>query len=247
MTKSMREAKVNSTWASPNTCVRGRRTGVCGCRAQSEESRRFCAAFLPFQARIARLGVSNSLVQTTLKLTAPGVPDIYQGAELWDLSLMDPDNRRPVDFRQRIRLLDELDERRPIGCQPSILSLLDHWQDGAVKLFLTSRILALRAAEPDLFEMGEYEPLLATGPKADCICAFVRRYKDRIALVVVARFPYRLEADPGWTGTSIPVPPHLAGKRLRSVLTYAELLLEGELVEIETVLRALPVAVFAAV
>ena len=107
------------------------------------------ANFCRFSSRSARLGVQNSLVQTTLKLTVPGVPDIYQGAELWDLSLVDPDNRRPVDYARRTRLLDELDAGRPC-----LRALKHRWQDGAIKLFVTSRILKLRAAEPELFGEG---------------------------------------------------------------------------------------------
>src|SRR5260370_16153247 len=113
MTKSIREAKVHSTWANPNTAYEEAALAFLEGALAPGGSNAFLSAFLPFKERIARLGVSNSLVQTTLKLTVPGVPDIYQGAELWDLSLVDPDNRRPVDFERRAHLLEKIGDLQP--------------------------------------------------------------------------------------------------------------------------------------
>jgi (1->4)-alpha-D-glucan 1-alpha-D-glucosylmutase len=149
------------------------------------------SSFLPFQERIAKLGVHNSLVQTTLKLTAPGVPDVYQGADLWDLSLVDPDNRRPVDYQQRVRALAEIADG-PMGAH----DLLTDWKSGAIKLFVISRILALRTEQPDVFATGDYEVLRVVGPEADRVCAFARRAADQCIIVVAARFPARGEAIP---------------------------------------------------
>jgi (1->4)-alpha-D-glucan 1-alpha-D-glucosylmutase len=101
MVKSMREAKLHSTWASPDTAYEEAMLGFVRDALDVSRSNAFLSVFLPFQERVARLGIRNSLVQTTLKLTLPGVPDIYQGAELWDLSLVDPDNRRSVDYNPR--------------------------------------------------------------------------------------------------------------------------------------------------
>jgi (1->4)-alpha-D-glucan 1-alpha-D-glucosylmutase len=236
MRKSMREAKVHSTWTSPNAVYEDAVLGFVDA-ALAQEPRGFLAAFLPFEERLARLGVHNSLAQTVLKLTAPGVPDIYQGAELWDLSLVDPDNRRPVDYDARAHLLAGLDS-------VSMRELLGRWQDGAVKLFAISKILALRAAEPDLFARGDYEPLMAEGPKSQCICAFARQSNSRGILVMASRFPARLEAEPGWCGTTLPLPSKL-GAAARNVLTGGELAARAGAVDVEGALDGLPVAVFA--
>jgi (1->4)-alpha-D-glucan 1-alpha-D-glucosylmutase len=237
ITKSLREAKVQSTWAAPNATYENAVLAFVDGILDPGGSKSFLASFLPFVQRIARLGVRNSLTQTLIKATAPGVPDFYQGSELWDFSLVDPDNRRPVDFGIRARMLDFLEREKP-----SIHDLLDRWQDGAVKLFLTSRLLALRAAKPDLFERGEYEPLLATGAKADLVCAFARRCAHDRAIVIASRFPARLDADPGWSDTTIPVPANGGGpRRFRSVFTGRELLAEGGVLDVQSALEGLPV------
>jgi (1->4)-alpha-D-glucan 1-alpha-D-glucosylmutase len=246
MMKSMREAKVHSTWSSPDLQYENAVLAFVEGALHPEESRTFLSAFLPFQAQLARLGVSNSLVQTTLKLTAPGVPDIYQGADLWDLNLVDPDNRRPVDFQQRIRLLSQVTDHTAAAPKESyVRELLDHWQDGAIKLYLIQAILALRAAEPELFGAGDYEPLLATGAKADCICAFARRLGGNAVIVLASRFPARLQFDPGWSGTTVPLPQQLNPGSFKNVLTGAGLPVGDHAIDIETALAGLPVAVFA--
>jgi (1->4)-alpha-D-glucan 1-alpha-D-glucosylmutase len=233
VTKSIREAKVHSTWASPNTVYEDAVMAFVDSALDPEASKTFLAAFLSFEERVSRLAVHNSLVQTTLKLTVPGVPDIYQGADLWDLSLVDPDNRRPVDYKGRVRLLKE-------SAGTPLADLLARWQDGAVKMQLTTKILALRAADPELFARGEYEPLPATGPQADLICAFARRCGDRAAIVITSRFPARQEADADWSGTTISIPQQLAGKSWQNVLTGAVLQIE----EVGPALAGFPVAVF---
>jgi (1->4)-alpha-D-glucan 1-alpha-D-glucosylmutase len=239
MTKSMREAKVNSTWASPDTAYENAVRAFVEAALDPENSRAFFAGFLPFVARVARLSVQNSLVQTTLKLTVPGVPDIYQGSELWDLSMVDPDNRRPVDYGRRIRLLDEI-ATRPIQ------ELLQNSQDGALKMFVVARILALRAEEPQLFAQGEYEPMVAAGPASDCICAFARRLEGRAVVVLAARFPVRLQGSAGWRGTTIALPPGLEGEAFKEVLTGVELSGESGVLDAAAVFADLPVAVLRA-
>jgi (1->4)-alpha-D-glucan 1-alpha-D-glucosylmutase len=244
MTKSMREAKVHSTWASPYMAYENAVLAFVDAALDPDESCEFFSAFLPFQAQIARLGVHNSLAQTVLKLTVPGVPDIYQGADLWDLSMVDPDNRRAVDYRERTRLLAEVSGGAAGGKEVHVRDLLDHWQDGAVKLYVISRILALRAAEPDLFAKGEYEPLAATGPKADCVCAFARRVGDRTAIVLTARFPALLESNGGWSGTGIPISRPPGTKAMRNLLTGGELPIRDGVIDAEAAFAGLPVAVF---
>ncbi len=141
------------------------------------------AEIFAFIQEIAPAGAVNGLAQTLLRLTAPGVPDLYQGTELWDFSLVDPDNRRPVDFALRQKMLG--DETR-----------LASWRDGAIKQRLIVQALALRNALPDLFADGSYEPVEVEGRFADHIVAFVRRHKTDAILAVVPRLPSALIRDP---------------------------------------------------
>jgi len=238
MRKFMREAKVHSTWAAPNIEYEEAVLAFTDGALDVRESQAFLSVFLPFQKQLARLGMENSLVQTVLKLTAPGVPDVYQGSELWDLSLVDPDNRRPVDYQKRMQMLEELDAR-----EPSMIALMDRWPDGAVKLFVTSRVLRCRAAQPDLFTAGAYEPILSAGPQADCICGFARIHGDRALLVVTARFPARRESDPEWRRTTLALPPQLAAGTFRNIFTGTLLSARDIELALDLVLDALPVAV----
>jgi (1->4)-alpha-D-glucan 1-alpha-D-glucosylmutase len=133
---------------------------------------------------VAQWSAWNSVVQTVLKLTVPGVPDIYQGAESWDLSLVDPDNRRPVDYSGRAGQLAAARAADPGA-------LLKHWHDGAVKLRIVADLLGLRGRHPCLFGQGSYEPVPATGPAADRICAYRRRQGEMEMIVVAALYPSR--------------------------------------------------------
>ena len=162
--------------------------GLAGLALDPARSAAFLGAFLPFAERVARLGAQNSLAQTVLKLTLPGVPDIYQGTELWDLSLVDPDNRRPVDYALRQRLLEIL-ETAADDRQGAMARYLRSWQDAQFKLAAMAAILGFRREAPILFAEGDYEGLLAEGDGADEVCAFSRRQGDAAMLVAVARFP----------------------------------------------------------
>jgi (1->4)-alpha-D-glucan 1-alpha-D-glucosylmutase len=206
MVKSMREAHLRSSWASPDTAYEEAMLGFVRDALDISRPNAFLNAFLPFQERIARHGSRNSIVQTILKLTLPGVPDIYQGAELWDLSLVDPDNRRPVDYRTRIELLGQVSAPLRRDRHAAMHDMLEDWQDGRAKLSVIATLLGHRRDHPKLFAEGSYEPLTATGAKADQIFAFARRYQQDVLIVAVARFPLRSEADRDWTGTEIPWP-----------------------------------------
>jgi (1->4)-alpha-D-glucan 1-alpha-D-glucosylmutase len=205
----------------------------------------FLEAFLPFQERVARLGSHNSLVQTTLKLTLPGMPDIYQGAELWDLSLVDPDNRRPVDYAHHARMLSETLEDLEQDRAKAWSNMSRNWRDGRRKLAVTAILLAERQKNPSLFANGGYEPLIANGPKADHICAFARAAGDAAQVTVAARFPARFEADPDWNGTRIAFPRTATGNtRWRDLLTWRVVDHRGaDALPVEALLRDLPVAV----
>jgi (1->4)-alpha-D-glucan 1-alpha-D-glucosylmutase len=146
----------------------------------------------------------NSLAQLTLKMMSPGVPDIYQGNELWDLHLVDPDNRQPVDFKLRGRLLKEvlaLEGMSGEALERSIASLMENWHDGRIKLYVTRKLLALRASFPSLFANGDYRPLEVEGSGADRLCAFQRIDGGDSVIVAVGRF-FAEEAANGrcWSG-----------------------------------------------
>ncbi len=212
MVKAMREAKVRSTWTHPNESYESSVADLIDSVLISGEFTRY---ILPFIHRVARLGVINSLSQTVLKFTASGVADTYQGTELWDFSLVDPDNRRPVDYALRERLLQEAQVFSP--------SMRDCWQDGRVKLFLTTRLLHLRRSVPGLFTRGEYEPVRVNGRLANHVFAFTRSSDNRTALVAVCRLPASLAEDSWpigeavWRDTTLDI--SLDGDRLEDIFT----------------------------
>lgn len=203
--KSMREAKRHSNWASPDMIYE---EGMQSFAALALDPARagFLTSFLPFVQKVARLGVDNSLVQTALKLTVPGMPDLYQGAEMWDFSLVDPDNRRPVDYAVRPRALEGLQPALAADRAGTLRRLRADWRDGRIKLALTHLLLCLRAAHPALFAEGGYEPVSITGGKADRALAFLRQHGETSLLVTVALYPGLRDADPDWGDTAIPVP-----------------------------------------
>ena len=244
MVKSIREAKLRSVWASPNTAYEETMVGFVRDALDVSRPNAFLGAFLPFQEHVARLGIRNSVVQTVLKLTLPGMPDIYQGAELWDLTLVDPDNRRPVDYGTRSELLDQITASLERNRRTAISEMLGDWRDGRVKLAVIVTLLAYRRDHPKLFQHGGYEPLIATGSRADQICAFARCHEEDALVVAAARYPARCEAEPDWTGTEIPWPQAASGETHWRDL-FGEHLVErrAEGVGVEPVLRGMPIAV----
>ncbi len=130
----------------------------------------------------------NGLAQALLKMTAPGVPDFFQGSELWDLRLVDPDNRQPVDFAARQALLQNLAPAPPAKMSPSSREQIESWNDGQIKLWLIRNTLQFRNAHPALFAEGQFLPAEVRGPNAENIVAFFRRLENAWALVVVPRW-----------------------------------------------------------
>jgi (1->4)-alpha-D-glucan 1-alpha-D-glucosylmutase len=203
MIKAVREAKRHTTWAAPDERYE---TAVAGLVDAALGSDAFLAQFAPFASRVARLGVRNSLVQLVLKLTAPGVPDIYQGTETWDLSLVDPDNRRRVDFAHRAELLDAVEAGLARDRAGALEHWLENWHDGRIKLATTRALLELRARAAGLFALGSYEPCAVSGPRAAEVFAYLRRHERSFVLTAVQRFPARAERNRDWGGTRIAVP-----------------------------------------
>ena len=173
--KARGEAKQNTSWAYPNE--EWHAAGDAFIDGVLDSSA-FMAGFLPFAEKVAERGMVFSLAQTVLRQTCPGVPDLYQGNETWDFSLVDPDNRRPVDFAARRKILEQLDARSP-------RDLVENWQDGGIKMQVVRSLLHLRREFPDLFIKGEYMPITNTGSNA--VVAFLRRLGTAELLVVVPR------------------------------------------------------------
>lgn len=176
--KSLREAKLRTSWADPDAAFETENRRFVETLLDPACSATFLESLSGFVNRIAPAGALNALVQTAQRCTLPGVPDLYQGGEFWDLSLVDPDNRRPVDYDARQVAL-------AAGDDPA--AALTQWHDGRVKQALIARLLLLRQQEPDLFADGDYEPLAVSGARADHVIAFLRRRHDRAALVAVPR------------------------------------------------------------
>jgi len=203
MVKSVREGKQRSSWSYPNAAYEAGLTRFVRGVLDAAKPNPFLVDFAAFIGQLARPAAIASLAQLALKLTIPGVPDIYQGGELWDFSLVDPDNRRPVDWSERRRLLDKLSDA-------SLADLAEHWQDGREKLFVTARLLGLRRTRPALFAHGDYQPLeIGEGRNSDRVCAFSRRHGDEVLAVAVPRLTFDLfrnggPADFGATDIALP-------------------------------------------
>jgi (1->4)-alpha-D-glucan 1-alpha-D-glucosylmutase len=256
MIKAIREAKVHTRWIQPNPeherAVRDFVTALL----VDEGGGRFRKDFLAFQAKIAHYGAQNGLSQVLLKIASPGMPDVYQGSELWDLRLVDPDNRAPVDFSRRIRLLTELANREPQGLVPLVGELLAAWKDGRIKLFLLSRALSFRKEQRDLFLSGEYLPLPASGGIKEHVLAFGRKFKSVWAVAAVPRLVTRL-SPPGefplgqkaWGARSGLVLPEGAPDAWRNVFTGEELRVSGgrgkKTLPLHAVFRHFPVALLS--
>ncbi len=219
MLKAIREAKAYTSWTARDADYEKAVQHFTRAALDPRVSGRFLEDFLQTCRPIFVAGALNGLSQALLKLTAPGVPDIYQGTELWDFSLVDPDNRRPVDFEARSAALGSLS-----GADPR--SLVADWRSGAVKMHLLQAGLAMRAERPGLFEGGSYSPIEAEGPRADNIVAFARQFGSDAVIAVAPRLPLRLlEGEDApliprarWRDTRIALPADLAERRWRNVL-----------------------------
>jgi len=251
--KAAREAKVHTSWTRPNEEYEAALRSFVTELLSAPERSAFIADFAPFAARVARVGMFNSLSQVALKIASPGVPDFYQGNELWDWSLVDPDNRRPVDYDLRRHLLNQLktrfggeDGRQAAEAQ----RLLDAMEDGAIKLYVTWRGLCARRAYRPLFTRGEYLPIESAGGDAERICAFARVSGEAAAFVAVPRLIAPLVARRGapvgevaWRDTALVLPQRLAG-RYRNVYTGEILPVAETPIPVARVLRVFPVALF---
>ena len=237
MAKALKEAKLNTSWIQPNENWDDAMQEFVARILEAGPRNKFLPAFLPVAAEIARLGAINSLAQTAIKLTAPGVPDIYQGTEIWDDSLVDPDNRRPIDYARRREMLTQI-ENVPAN------ELMQCWPDGRIKMRLTQRLLHLRRENPELFREGIYEPINFGGAFADCAIGFVRRDRDRAIIVIVPRLSSRVGFPPigdRWQDTHVILPAGLSD--LRDVFSDRKVRVENSQLRLAVAMSQLPFAV----
>lgn len=243
MRKAGREAKLRTSWLSPEPDHEAAVEAFVRAVLRRDDGNAFHADVAHFVAGVVRPGLLNGLAQLVLKIAAPGVPDFYQGTERWDLRLVDPDNRSPVDLAAQARLLGEL---QTAAGEPTALarSLLAALPDGRLKLWLTQRGLAARQRDPALFVDGDYVPLVVAGAHAGRVVAFARRHAGRTALAVVGRFFAGLAdppTGPAWEDTTVRLPDGVAGPFRDALAGHAVTAHDGVL-RLADVLAHLPVA-----
>jgi (1->4)-alpha-D-glucan 1-alpha-D-glucosylmutase len=252
MVKSVREAKAHTDWIHPNAGYEDAVSRFVESLFRQSGDNKFLKDFLRFHQTVSLFGALNSLSQMLIKITSPGIPDLYQGTELWDFSVVDPDNRRPVDFKLRLEALED-SRRKAHEDLPGLLrELLVRWQDGRVKFFVADKALDFRKALPDLFRDGQYLPIEAGGSRREHVCAFARRLGRVWSLVVAPRWASRL-APPtkfplgrdAWKGTTL-ILPKAAPRTWVNILTEEKCSAvpgpRGHALPVRNILKSFPVA-----
>ncbi|HLI34548.1 MAG TPA: malto-oligosyltrehalose synthase [Terriglobia bacterium] len=256
MIKATREARIHTRWTRPNVAHEKALAEFIKAVTETSDDNLFFKDFIEFQRKIAFYGAFNALSQLILKIAAPGAPDFYQGSELWDLRLVDPDNRGRVDFDKRPRWLQELEGDEEENSPALIEKLLKQWEDGRIKLFAMRKALDFRRAHQQLFSEGDYLPGEAIGAKKECVIAFTRRNRNIHALVIVPRFVTRvvkgLKPPIGqkvWGRTAV-VLPRKSPQNWRNILTQEMCSAahhEGKRVlQVADALKSFPLALLAA-
>lgn len=226
--KAIRESKIHTSWTNPDKLYEEITTVFIDAVLNNVPDNTFLKSFIPFQKMISLYGMYNSLSQTLLKITSPGVPDFYQGTEIWNFSLVDPDNRRPVDYKKRVKILSEIKKKEITIPQAELAKkLITNPENGSVKLYTTYKALNYRKINKGLFEHGEYIFLETFGKKSGNICAFARRYKDSIAISIAPRFFTRLTDNTKvlplgidvWEDSVASVPSEKLGVKYRNIFT----------------------------
>jgi (1->4)-alpha-D-glucan 1-alpha-D-glucosylmutase len=228
--KAVREAKVNTSWISPNLPYEENLMKFIDLILSPSPNNHFLIDIENVQKKISPFGMLNSLSQTLLKITCPGIPDFYQGTEIWDFSLVDPDNRRPVDFNLRNEMLAGLKKKIAMA-EPNVWvfarNLVQEWRDGSIKLYVTLKALHFRRENRLLFQEGSYIPLMGSGDLKEHLCAFARLRDEELVLVAVPRFLTGLARNPDempfgesvWGDSYVLVPAEIPGKTFRNIFT----------------------------
>lgn len=213
LVKATREAMVHTRWTRPNQKHEDALQEFVA-KVLSPEAEDFLRDFRPFQHKIAYFGMTNSLSQVLLKIASPGAADFYQGSELWDFRLVDPDNRGPVDFSRRIKMLDDIERMGSSDREKLVRELVDHWHDGAINLYLIQTALCYRRENLTLFLEGEFLPLQSGGARSQHVVCLLRRHTGKEVLVVVPRWLSQISESsangrsvPDWHDTAIKLPP----------------------------------------
>jgi (1->4)-alpha-D-glucan 1-alpha-D-glucosylmutase len=229
MGKALLEAKVHTSWINHNEPYEQAVDAFVTAVLDPQRSGPFLEDVSRFLGRVVRPGYWSSLSQLLIKISAPGVPDFYQGTELWDFSLVDPDNRRPVDYQRRRTQLRTLQDEAA-GDLPGLAErLLAAPDDGVIKMLVLTRALAFRRARATLFQEGEYRGVMVSGARAENVIACVRLLEDQAAIALVGRHYTKLgeaTARPvgaAWGDTKLLLPAGLGGRRWRNVITDARL------------------------
>jgi malto-oligosyltrehalose synthase len=228
MQKAAREGKRHTSWRRPDPEFEGALAEFVRDVLPARQETPFLADVASLVARIARPALWMSLGRVLVHLTAPGVPDLYQGSEIWNFALVDPDNRRPVDFAHRIHLLASLTRQDRRDRPALVRELIVHAEDGRVKLYLIRAALAARRRQPQLFARGRYQAIVAAGPRATHVLAFARRLGGQTAITVAPRCVLGLDADPplreaAWGRTVLRLPPDVRARRFECALSGAVL------------------------
>ncbi|MCX5871781.1 MAG: malto-oligosyltrehalose synthase [Deltaproteobacteria bacterium] len=245
--KAVREAKIHTAWLKPDIEYEDAYVSFAEKILARSGDDAFLKELIPFTKRVAHFGMLNSLSQTLIKITSPGVPDFYQGTELWDLSLVDPDNRRPVDFEKRRAMLASIREHEDTHISRLIQDLLSTIEDGKIKLFLIYRALKARRGHREIFRKGAYVPLESAGRFRSHVIAFARRYHQQWAIVIAPRLLSHLVQEGDfplgrqvWQDTEV-IMPDWSPLEWRNVITN-EVLSAGSALPVGDLLHSFPVA-----
>ncbi len=251
LVKATREAMVHTRWTRPNQKHEEALQEFVA-KVLSPDAEDFLRDFRPFQQKIAYFGMVNSLAQVLLKIASPGAADFYQGSELWDLRLVDPDNRGPVDFSRRTTMLNDIERMRSSDREKLVRDLVDHWHDGGIKLYLILTALCHRRENMALFQEGNFLPLQSTGTRSQYVVSFLRRHNGKEILVVVPRWLSQISESsakgrtaPDWHDTDIKLPPG-SPSAWNNVLTGEKILLQEQSgensIRVNALFRNFPVA-----
>ncbi|OGP14293.1 MAG: malto-oligosyltrehalose synthase [Deltaproteobacteria bacterium GWA2_54_12] len=247
MIKAVREAKIHTAWLKPDKEYEDAFVRFMESCLDETKPNPFLDSFIPFQKKVAWYGMMNSLSQTLLKITCPGVPDFYQGTELWDFSMVDPDNRRPVDFSVRKMLLDDISARADIDMEGLIAELLKSPEDGRIKLFLMYMALNERKKRFELFNASPYMPLECEGEYSRNLVAFARTGEREASITIAARFLTSVVREgeyaigEKWGDTTVILPDELHGYEWKDAFT-GQSIPQGKEIEAGEALGSFPVA-----
>jgi (1->4)-alpha-D-glucan 1-alpha-D-glucosylmutase len=246
MLKAVREAKVRTSWTSPDADFEEALKKFIGAIMDPSDGAPFLPDVARFASRVAPLGHWNALSRVLLHLASPGTPDTYRGDELWFFALVDPDNRQPVDYEERRKLLEEIDGGAGLAGGTASESFFQDPADPRLKLLVVKQLLNARRDHPDLFSHGTYRPLFtrAGGERADHVFAFARSHGGQHAIAIASRLPAQLEltkrGSAAWGSTALDLPDELRGRRWRSAIAGPEACDVGGALELARVLSPLP-------